>query len=63
LQTIDLPHQVIRRHDPVEIKGVKELALTALLPPYYRLPRNAASSYGITLREPSQPEFCNTIEG
>jgi hypothetical protein len=32
-QTIDLPYQVIRRHDLVEIKGVKELALTALLPP------------------------------
>jgi hypothetical protein len=44
MQTIDLPHQLIRRHDPVEIKGVKELALTALLPPYDRLPRNAASS-------------------
>jgi hypothetical protein len=32
-QTIDLPYQVIRRHHPVEIKAVKELALTALLPP------------------------------
>jgi hypothetical protein len=32
-QTIDLPYQVIRRHHLVEIKGVKELALIALLPP------------------------------
>jgi hypothetical protein len=32
-QTVDLPYQVIRRHHLVEIKGVKELALTALLPP------------------------------
>jgi len=32
-QAIDLPYQVIRRHDLVEIKRVKELALTALLPP------------------------------
>ncbi|MEH2520824.1 hypothetical protein V1279_006417 [Bradyrhizobium sp. AZCC 1610] len=32
-QTVDLPYQVIRRHDLVEIKGIKELALTALLPP------------------------------
>ena len=32
-QAVDLPYQVIRRHDPVQIKGVKELALTALLPP------------------------------
>jgi hypothetical protein len=32
-QAVDLPHQVIRRHHLVEIKGVKELALTALLPP------------------------------
>jgi hypothetical protein len=32
-QTIDLPYQVIRWHHPVEIKGVKELALTAFLPP------------------------------
>jgi hypothetical protein len=30
-QAIDLPYQVFRRHDLVEIK--KELALTALLPP------------------------------
>ena len=30
-QTIDLPHQMIRRHDLVEIKRIKELALTALL--------------------------------
>jgi hypothetical protein len=30
---VDLSYQVIRRHDLVEIKGIKELALTALLPP------------------------------
>src|SRR5512138_53375 len=32
-QTIDLPHQMIRRYNLVEIKRIKELALTALLPP------------------------------
>jgi hypothetical protein len=32
-QPVDLSYQVIRRHDLVEIKGIKELALTALLPP------------------------------
>src|ERR1700759_2262008 len=30
-QAVDLPYQVIPRHDPVQIKGVKELTLTALL--------------------------------
>src|SRR5690349_17728488 len=41
-QTIDLPYQMIRRYDPVEIKRIKELALTALLPPQHAsLPANA----------------------
>src|SRR6185503_4362726 len=41
-QTIDLPHQMIRRHDLVEIKRIKELALTALLPiPTCIAPANA----------------------
>jgi hypothetical protein len=31
-KTVDLPYQVINPHHLVEIKGVKELALTALLP-------------------------------
>lgn len=31
-KTVDLPYQVINRHHLVEIKGVKELALIALLP-------------------------------
>jgi hypothetical protein len=41
-QTIDLPYQMIRRYAPVEIKRIKELALTALLPPQHAsLPANA----------------------
>jgi hypothetical protein len=30
-ENVDLPYQVINRHHLVEIKGVKALALTALL--------------------------------
>ena len=33
--TIDLAHQMIRRHHLVEIKRIKELALTALPPPHH----------------------------
>src|SRR5436189_6234478 len=62
-QAVDLPHQMIRRHHLVEIKRIKELALTALLPPQHSLPPQMPSQLnGITVRESSQPEFCNTID-
>jgi hypothetical protein len=57
-----LPYQVIRRHNLVEIKRIKELALTALPPSQHAPPRKCPSQpNGITARDSSQPEFCNTI--
>jgi len=56
-QAVDLPHQMIRRHHLVEIKRIKELALTTLLPPKHSLRKMPSQPNGITVRESSQPEF------
>src|SRR6201993_2452141 len=59
---LDLPDQMIRRHYLVEIKRVKELPLSTLLPPHHGpLPRITSQSDGITVRPWSQREFCNTF--
>src|ERR1700757_3682140 len=53
---------MIRRHYLVEIKCVKELPLSPLLPPHHGpLPRITSQSDGITVRPWSQREFCNTF--
>src|ERR1700746_1192861 len=53
---------MIRRHYLVEIKCVKELPLSTLLPPHHGpLPRITSQSDGITVRPWSQREFCNTF--
>src|ERR1700747_3599335 len=53
---------MIRRHYLVEIKRVKELPLSTLLPPHHGpLPRITSQSDGITVRPWSQREFCNTF--
>src|ERR1700756_2131060 len=55
---------MIRRHYLVEIKRVKELPLSTLLPPHHGpLPRITSQSDGITVRPWSQREFCNTFGG
>jgi hypothetical protein len=44
------------------VKGIEELALSVLSPPHHGpLPRITAHSDGITVRQSSQREFCNTI--
>src|SRR6202008_2154850 len=49
-------------HYVVEIKRVKELPLSTLLPPHHGpLPRITSQSDGITVRPWSQREFCNTF--
>src|SRR5262249_38596959 len=59
---VDLPDQMIRGHYLVEIKRIKELALSTLSPPHHGpLPRITAQSDGITVRPSSQREFCNTF--
>src|ERR1700746_4086504 len=61
---LDLPDQMIRRHYLVEIKCVKELPLSTLLPPHHApLPGITSQSAGITVRPWSQREFCNTFGG
>jgi hypothetical protein len=61
--TVDLPDQMICWHHLVEIERLEELALSALSPPHHRpLPRIIVLFDGITVQQPSQLEFCNTIE-
>ena len=49
-QAIDLPYEVVRRHNLVEIKRIKELALTALLPsqhaPLPQMPVSTERNHG-----------------
>src|SRR5262245_46872697 len=55
---------MISRHHLVEIKRVKELPLSTLSPPHHGpLPRITSQSDGITVRQWSQREFCNTFGG
>src|SRR5271168_192306 len=61
---VDLSHQMIRRHNLVEIERVEELTLSALSPSHHRpLPANHVSIHGITAPTQSQPKFCNTFSG
>jgi len=63
-QTVDLPHQMIRRNHLVEIKRIEKLSLSIFLPTHHApAPADALSTNGITVRESSQREFCNTIAG
>jgi hypothetical protein len=51
-------------HHLVEIKRIKELALSAFPPPHHEpLPLMPSQFNGITVRESSQWMFCNTIGG
>jgi len=46
----------------VEIERIEKLSLPISPPPHHALPpADALSTNGITDREPSQREFCNTI--
>src|SRR5215470_8445356 len=59
---VDLAHQMIGWHHLVEIKRIKELALSAFPPTHHEpLPLMPSQSNGITVRESSQWVFCNTI--
>jgi hypothetical protein len=59
---INLPDQMIGRHHLVEIKRIKELALSAFPPTHHEpLPPMPSRINGIIIRESSQSEFCNTI--
>ena len=61
---VDLADQMIGRHHLVEIKRIEELALSIFPPPHHApLPLMPSSTNGITVRESSQWEFCNTIGG
>ena len=61
-QTVDLPHQMIGRNHLVEIKRIEKLSLIRLpAAPSCAAPADALSTNGITDRESSQREFCNTI--
>src|SRR5712671_5920942 len=53
---------MIGRHHFVKIKGIKELALSVFPPTHHApLPPIPVSNHGITVRESSQREFCNTF--
>ena len=60
---VDLTYQVIRWHHLVEIKRIKELALSAFPPTHHEPlpPMSVSQSNGIIVRDSPQWEFCNTI--
>jgi hypothetical protein len=52
---VDLAHQMIGRYHRIEIKGIKELALSAFPPTHHPpLPPMPVSNHGIIVRESSQ---------
>jgi hypothetical protein len=61
-QTVDLPDQMIGSNHLVEIKRIEKLSLPFFPPPHHALlPLMLSPPNGITDRESSQREFCNTI--
>ena len=60
---VDLANQMIGWHHLVEIKRIKELTLSDFPPTHHALLPLMTVSNGITVRELSQWEFCNTIRG